>query len=156
MDTPDHLRARVRELGQHMGLSDLQMDADGGCALELDRRMTISLQHREAENELWLYADLGPTPQRTPAFYEQMLQANLFWRLTLGATLSLSGDEPPHLVLARPLPWMHLGLAGLIAAVDTFVKTVEDWQATLEEAKDWGVALAPAVENMELLMRMRV
>lgn len=155
MDTPDRLQALVSELGRRMGLSQLQMDPDGGCALALDQRMTISLQYRQAENELWLYADLGPTPQRTPAFYEQLLQANLFWRLTMGATLSLSGDEPPHLVLARPVHWASLDDTGLGTALETFVNTVEDWQEQLANVEDDGIAGAPPADSMELLTRMR-
>lgn len=161
MNTPERLQALLHELGQRMGLSQLQMDADGGCALELDQRMVVSLQYRETDDELWLYADLGPLPQRSPAFYEKLLQANLFWQQTSGATLSLSGDQPPHAVLARALHWLPMDGTRFGAAVETFVNTVEDWQVQLHQAetaaevKAEDSAIAPIANAMELLLRSR-
>ncbi|WP_159914161.1 type III secretion system chaperone [Pantoea sp. 18069] len=161
MNTPERLQALLRELGQRMGLSQLPLDADGGCALELDQRMVVSLQYRETENELWLYADLGPVPRRSPAFYEKLLQANLFWRHTSGATLSLSADEPPHAVLARPLHWMPMDDTSLVAAVESFVNTVEGWQDQLNqaeaetEANAGGATNVPLADAMGLLLRSR-
>ena len=134
MNTPERLQALLHDLGQQMGLSELRMDEHGGCGLELDQRMIDSLQYRETENELWLYADLGPVVQRSPASYERLLQANLFWQATSGATLSLSADQPPHAVLARALHWMSLDDASFGMAVESFVNTVEDWQAQLHQA----------------------
>ena len=161
MNTPERLQALLSELGQRMGLSQLQLDAEGGCALELDQRMVISLQYREAENELWLYADLGPVPRRSPAFYEKLLQANLFWQQTSGGTLSLSGDLPPHAVLARPVHWMSMDEISFGATVQTFVNTVESWQdqvthAETEIGTNAGDSTnAPTVGHMDLWLRSR-
>lgn len=161
MNTPERLQALLNELGQRMGLSQLPFDADGGCALELDQRMIVSLQYRETENELWLYADLGPVSRRSPAFYEKLLQANLFWQQTSGATLSLSGDAPPHAVLARPLHWMPMDGTSFGAAVEAFVDTVESWQDQLHQAQAGTEATAeasagpPMADAMALLLRSR-
>lgn len=161
MNTPERLQALLHELGQRMGLSQLQMDADGGCALELDQRMVVSLQYRETDDELWLYADLGPVPRRSPAFYEKLLQANLFWQQTSGATLSLSGDQPPHVVLAHALHWLPMDDTRLGAAMERFVNAVEEWQVQLSqaetaaEAKAEDSARAPMADAMDLLLRSR-
>ncbi len=159
MSAPERLQALLRELGQRMGLNQLQMDADGGCALELDQRMLVSLQYRETDDELWLYADLGPVPRRSPAFYERLLQANLFWQQTSGATLSLSGDQPPHAVLARALHWLPMDDTHFGAAVGTFIHSVEGWQDQLSQAEAAtevatgaapSVPLAPAMASLLL------
>ena len=159
MNTPERLQALLRELGQRMGLSQLALDADGGCALELDQRMIVSLQYREAENELWLYADMGPIGRRSQAFYEKLLQANLFWQQTSGATLSLSGDEPPHAVLANALHWMPMDETRLGAAVETFVHTVENWQVQLQQAEsetEVNTGAAPSVPMADAMMMLRM
>lgn len=159
MNTPDRLQALVAELGLRLKLNELQLDTHGGCAIELDRRITVNLQYRELEDELWLYADLGLAPMRSTAFYESLLQANLFWRQTAGGTLSLSGDEPPHVVLARSLEWLRMDISSFGAAVETFVNAVEDWQEQLIKADaDTSASIgasASAAGVTELLMRSR-
>lgn len=99
MNISGHLRSLISELGSRMNLPALRLDESGGCALEFNERITVSLQYREAENQLWMYAILGHIPDGVPKLYEKLLQANLFWRHTFGATLSLSGDAPPNVVL---------------------------------------------------------
>lgn len=161
MKIPERLQILLRELGQRIGLNQLQLDADGGCALELDQRMVVSFQYRETDNALWLYTDLGVVPQRSLALYEKLLQANLFWQQTAGATLSLSADEPPHAVLAYPLSCVSLEETPLGIALETFVTTVETWQHQLHSAaapsgtrvEDAALLTASA---MELLLRSRV
>lgn len=158
MNIPQRLQMLLRELGQRMGLSLLSFDPYGGCALELDQRMIISLQCHESGDELWLYTDLGPVPGRSLALHEKLLQANLFWQQTSGATLSLSGDTPPHAVLARALHWMPMDEASLVAAVENFVNTAEDWQARLELAETQTAVdpvNAPMGHAMDLLLRSR-
>ncbi|MCD2513147.1 type III secretion system chaperone [Comamonas endophytica] len=159
---PEQVQALVRALGQRMGLRQFQLDAEGSCALELDRRIVVNLQYRETENELWLYSDLGPVPQRSLAFYEKLLRANLFWQQTSGATLSLSGDQLPRAVLARPLPWTLLEDTSFGAAVEAFVHTTEEWQKQLEQAALTNADVGTAAEgsaftagSLELLLQAR-
>jgi len=160
MNIPEHVQALLHGLGQQMGLRQFQLDAEGGCALALDQRIIVSLQYRETENELWLYTDLGPVLRRSPAFYEKLLQANLFWQQTSGATLSLSADEPPRAVLARPLHCMLLEETSFGAAVEIFVHTVENWQEQLHQTEaetdaKAGDASAVVADNMQWMLGSR-
>ena len=161
MNTPERLQTLLRELAQRMGLGELPFDADGGCALELDQRMIVSLQYQERDDELWLYADLGPLARRSAALHAKLLQANLFWHQTSGATLSLSGDEPAHAVLARALHWRPMDESRLVAAVESFVATAEGWQDQLQQAMaetEPGArppAQRPMAQAMDLLLRSR-
>ena len=84
----------IYEPGDRMGLGDLALDADGGCALRFDGRSIVNMQYRANDDSLRFYCDLG-VPARGPAVHADLLRGNLFWRTTFGATLSLSGDEPP-------------------------------------------------------------
>lgn len=153
MDIPTHLRSLISELGSRMSLPALKLDENGGCALEFDERITVSLQYREPENQLWMYAILGHAPEGRPELYERLLQANLFWRHTLGATLSLSGDTPPNVVLARPLHLTSLDESSLSNAVETFLNTAIDWQAVVVDTKTESVAPAgfPLESAMNIL-----
>jgi hypothetical protein len=120
------LQALIAELGQRMGLASLALDGDGAGALRFDGRSVVNMQYRPREEELWFYADLG-VPASGPELYPDLLRANLFWRTTLGATLSLSGDEPPHVIMVLPLVWRGLNGAQLALKLETFINTVEDW-----------------------------
>ena len=81
-----------------MRLDGLRLDDDGYCALRFDNEFTINFQYGDNHQQLH-GADLG-IPARGEKLYLTLLQANLFWRLTMGATLSLSGDEPAHVIIA--------------------------------------------------------
>jgi hypothetical protein len=120
------LQTLIAELGGRMGLGSLALDGDGACALRFDGRSVVNMQYRPREDELWLYADLG-LPASGEELYADLLRGNLFWRATFGATLSLSGDEPPHVVMALPLAWRGKTGAELAGRLETFINTVEDW-----------------------------
>jgi hypothetical protein len=125
----------IGELGLRMGLGELALDGDGACALRFDGRSVVNLQYRANENALWLYADLG-VPARGPELYADLLRGNLFWRTTFGATLSLSGDEPPHVIMALPTTWRGLDGTQLAAKLETFLNTVEDWSELVADHGD--------------------
>jgi len=126
MTSEPALALLIGELGDRMGLGELALDADGGCALRFDGRSVVNMQYRANEDALWFYSDLG-VPASGPAIYADLLQANLFWRMTFGATLSLSGDDPPHVILAMPLAWRGLNGTQLAGTLETFLNTAEDW-----------------------------
>jgi hypothetical protein len=142
------LVALIAELGQRMRLGDLALDGDGACALRFDGRSVINLQYRASEDALWLYADLG-VPASGPELYADLLRGNLFWRATLGATLSLSGDEPPHVVLALPTAWRGLNGAQLAAKLETFLNTVEDWSELIAARGESDPLAEPGVAAEE-------
>ncbi len=125
------LQALIGELGQQMGLGDLSLDEQGFCALRFDEKLVINLQYWADDEQLLLFADLGPSAIGVQ-LYSNLLRANLFWRATLGATLSLSEDDPPHVILALQQPWQPLDAAQLNASLERFVNTVEDWSEVVE------------------------
>jgi hypothetical protein len=124
-----------------MRLNDLDLDDNGFCALRFDERLVVHIQHLAREDQLLLYADLGP-PALGAALYADLLRGNLFWRATLGATLSLSEDEPAHVVIAQKLAWQPLDEAALEQHLERFVNIVEDWQGMVS-AEIAEVTVAP-------------
>ena len=156
MTVDSALELLIAELGQKMGLGNLALDADGACALRFDGRCVVNMQYRPDQEALWLYADLGE-PASGPDLYADLLRGNLFWRATLGATLSLSGDEPAHVILALPIPWRGLDGIELNAKLETFLNTVEDWEALVadrggDETDDAPAAAdAPAESPMTMI-----
>ena len=152
------LELLISELGQKMGLGHLALDAEGACALRFDGRAIVNMQYRPDQDALWLYADLG-IPASGPELYADLLRGNLFWRATLGATLSLSGDEPAHVILAQSMPWRGLNGNELAAKLETFLNTVEDWEALIadregDDGGDTSTAGHAPPENPFLMVRV--
>ena len=126
MDLDPALRSLIADLGAQMGLGDLALDDHGSLALSFDDSLVVNLQAVADDDLLLLYADLGP-PGAGERIYPALLRGNLFWRATLGATLSLTGDEPPHVVLAQETRWRGQDLGEMVAFLERFLHTAEDW-----------------------------
>ncbi len=118
------------EFAQHIGLGNLAFDEKGFCAMRFDGKHVINVQYLEEDGRFLLFADLGP-PAGGEKMYATMLQANLFWRATIGATFSLTRDDSPHAVLALTVDWKVLNGAQLAETVERFLDTIEDWSERL-------------------------
>ncbi|MBT9292936.1 type III secretion system chaperone [Prosthecodimorpha staleyi] len=144
----------ITELGARMGLPNLALDADLTCALGFDRRSVVNIQYRPDRDALWFFADLG-VPAAGEAAYEDLLRGNFFWRSTLGATLSLSGDQPPHVILALSVAWRGLDGARLAKQLESFVNTTEDWSEVIADPGEGRTAasesLASSTEPMTFI-----
>lgn len=145
MNTPERLQKLVAEAGLLLGSSSLRLDEQGGCALEFDKQIVVSLQYRQETDLLCLYTDLGPAPMRSAQFHEKLLQANFFWQATVGSTFSLSGDEPPHIILAHPVQWSSMDLSSFNTALLTFIDSVEVWHQHLKHMT-FGGATKEAID----------
>jgi len=125
----------IEELGQQLGLGPLRLDEQGFCALRFDDKLLVNIQYWADGEQLVLFADLGP-PASGVDLYPVLLKANLFWRTTLGATLSLSEDNPPHVIIALQQAWQTLDAGQLSTLLERFVNTVEDWTEAVQSATD--------------------
>ena len=123
----------IEELGQQLGLGPLRLDDQGFCALRFDDTLLINIQYWADGEQLVLFADLGP-PAGGVKLYPVLLKANLFWRTTLGATLSLSEDDPPHVIIALQQACQSLDAGQLSTLLERFVNTVEDWTEVVKNA----------------------
>lgn len=140
----------IGELGQRMGLSGLALNAGGTCAVSFDGRSLVNIQYRPDTEALWLFADLG-APAAGEAIYGDLLRGNFFWRTTFGATLSLSGDDPAHVVLALPVVWRGLDGARLAQTLEVFLNTLEDWAELIAQPIDAAVAPSPLDSDISMI-----
>jgi hypothetical protein len=142
MLVPAALAILIRELGEKMDLGNLSLDADGACAIKLDQRFLIHFQYRESQDQLWFYADIG-VPIDGDAIYHDLLRGNLFWDATKGATISLSLDEPAHIIMTIALKWKAMDCLGLAKHLENFVNTVEDWTKFITGNSNNNIDLTP-------------
>ena len=142
------LRLLVADLGRHVELGELQLDENGACGLAVDGRFVVGLLcPADGEgDDLVLHANLG-TPAAGPAAYATLLRGNLLWHATLGATLSLTHEEPPQVVMALPVPWRGLDAGGLAGRLEQFIDTADDWRELIDTPEDDVRAEAAAAHS---------
>lgn len=83
--------AILESLGSIVGLPQLEFDEDEDtCTVLLDKKFEISITLNQSNNELVLHHQLGILPEENRyEIVEQLLEANLFWAGTRGATISM-------------------------------------------------------------------
>ena len=129
----DSLDSHLAALAATLGLSTLTLDAQGLRSIALDHQHIIHLQADPLAREVVLYAVAGPLPEGA-GMAETLLRANRFWRGTGGATLSLDGNAPPRVILARRLSPVALTPAQFSDAFTGFVDQLHHWADELNAA----------------------
>ena len=116
---------------QYLGVKadDAEPDHEMTVTLELDEGLSVTLSAEGGQ--LIAFARLGQAPENDVTLMEALLSANLFWRGTAGATLSLD-PETRSVYMAQALPQACLAdMALLNEAVEHFVALQETWANAL-------------------------
>jgi len=134
MAQPDNLQTLLDEFARRIGLTDLALDETGRCALRFNGTLTVEMAAHGAE--LQVHADLGALPALPAPDLSQLctdlLQANLFGNGTHGATLALSGDRSPRVILAQRVLWRHCTACEFEMLIEQFVEVAEQWSSALQ------------------------
>lgn len=142
MQIDPSLQNMLSELGQHLSVGEVRLDAEARCAFRFGGRMTINLRFHAPDDQFCFYADLG-APAPSIEIYRDLLGANLFWRGASGATLSLSNDDPPHVILAQIFGWRGRTGAQFAREIETFANVAQDWAETLSGGSESGQTRLP-------------
>src|SRR6516165_10233600 len=139
----DRAGALIRALGHAVGIDALSLDDGGTCTLRFDETV-LTLELDEGEDRLVLHAGLGPLPAEGQAeLLARLLEGNLFWKDTHGATLALDRRNARVLLLrAVPLDAPPAGFPGL---VERFVDAAEAWREVIATA--CGAVPGPAADT---------
>jgi Tir chaperone protein (CesT) family len=134
----------VRSFGLHLGLPDLTTDEDGYVALTFDEQ-ELHLQYEEDANRVMIFTRLGEVEvDRTAEIYGMLLEANLFWRGTRGATFSVDPD-PGIVFLADRQAEDGMTAETLSAWLEGFLNTATYWKNRLDVANAGGSLLDPEI-----------
>jgi len=135
------LTHQLRDLGQLLGLPQLEWDEQQSCTLEFGDDLSLTMYVDEDRPDVTLYTVLGALTAATPvSTWQQLMEANLFGSGTQGATLGYeSGAE--LLYLTQRLPLETLTPQRWLSALQGFVSVGRTWQRKLN---DLGVPQAEA------------
>lgn len=94
----------LSSLGDFLGIPDLQFDEeDNTCRFQFNEELVIHLTFDEERQELMIHSLVGQLPKEDRAqIVEQLMEANLFWTGTRGATMSLD-RESGQVIIANAL-----------------------------------------------------
>lgn len=123
------------------GMEGIVLDSEGMAAFAIDQGIVINFQAHASPPMLTLFALVASLPSQLPAdqrciMLEDILEANLLWRATAGATLSLLSlaDEPGmHVVAAQSMP-VHgaSAVSELERIFDNLCLVSLDWKTRVE------------------------
>jgi hypothetical protein len=153
VDHAERYALLLRELGEAVHIPDLAADETGYASLDIDGTL-VQLQLNPHTGIVTLFTRLGKVPdQHRAAVNERLLDANLFWQGTRGATIG-ADIESHEIVIEKEAESAHLDGPGLTALVDNFQRAVEAWRryladlaASLEEgdASAFGRSSLPVI-----------
>ena len=133
--------ALVAALGHAIGIPALALDSKGGCRLRFDGT-EVMLEAEPEEQRLVLHADIGTAPALgREAVFGRLLEANLLWKDTGGATFAFD-PRSGRLLLMQAVP-DGTAPARFPDLVARFVDVAEAWTAQLGGLSDPAAAAAP-------------
>jgi hypothetical protein len=131
------VRTLVTQLGQVVGIEQLELDEEGAAAVEVDD-FVIDLQAYEDAEVLLAAIDLGPLPPGSEAAAMRLLlHGNFSWRDTGGGVLALSPDQDRIVLIARFEAELMDG-DELEERIDALTVAAADWRQRLAEAAATG------------------
>lgn len=119
-----------------LDMPQLQADADGICQITIDDRFVVNVGWREPL-AVW-FAPVGTLePPGRSHVLTALLQANMFWRETGGATLALSTDGET-VILAYQAPVADLSQEDIGNLLHWFTDQTDHWVAQLPTLQHGG------------------
>ena len=124
----------LNQLARELKLGEpLVLDEKNRCFLMFDETMLVEIEYKTGDNVFYLKGNLGNISEsKIKLIYPKLLEANLAWRETNGATLGLQQySEKVLLVQGVPLATCDYNLFN--KSLEVFVNTFEFWIKNLQE-----------------------
>lgn len=115
------------------GNQSIKVDEEGGCALTFDDNIVVNMEYDGELDLLTLYCRLGTVAaDRVGTVYPLLLEANVLWAGTGGATLGVIPDDRSVVLAYQEKAAAIDGqrfeglLSGLVDAAEFWMKLIED------------------------------
>jgi hypothetical protein len=146
MSMRDMAKKLVEDFGKTLTVGLTLDEMHNSCVLLFDENVVLNIEYDDAEERLlfFVYLDELPSEGAEPLL-RMLLEANLFWHKTRGATLSLE-EGTNGIVLAYAHAVALLDTVQFEAVVENFVQLAEDWKKRIEELKAAATG-APALSD---------
>lgn len=128
----ENYKRYITDLGKSLKIDDLKADEDNYCCLRFDDKITVHIQYNKESDNVMLFAQLGIIDEdKTVHLYPRLLQANLFWQGTGGATIGVD-EESREVLLSYQTSMQLLDFQKFQDLMEGFINTSELWINTLQ------------------------
>jgi len=139
----------LEKLGQDIGLPGLALDDTQLCTLRFDGQDIIVIEVPQPGNRAYIYSMLFTIPEHgKEAFYERLLEANLFGKETGGASFSCN-VKTREVFLTRSLDLEELSYDAFKVALEELLQCIEYWREQHEQGQLLGGKEQPVNQPVE-------
>lgn len=133
----ENMHHLIEELGQELGLPDMEMDDQDFVCIFTDDGVVLNLDYHEDEDVLVLYTTVGeiPNDNKRLQLYEEMLRGNFAWESTAGATLCIDPSAKLALMMVN-ITVGDLDLPKLMKVLNHFTRLAWVWSDRIRELTD--------------------
>jgi len=132
MSNPTSPQALLATLADRLGVGPITADDDHVSVFSFGE---IDVLVSADDQSLTIFARLGEVPRGDAEFLESLLEANLFWQDTGGATLSLEPFSRMVLLALRWTPVQADSLEALESAIEAFAESAIVWTRTIDRLR---------------------
>ncbi len=131
----------LKSLGKELGIPEIEFEKESEtCILQIGESLHLNISRDEENREIILHGEIGFLPiHNRQEITEQLLEANLFWAGTHGATISMERNTGTIIVAKALTLFQSNGtlLQGLTLAqaIGDIVDVIECWSTILEKKK---------------------
>ncbi len=115
----------VRDLGQRLGLPELEAGDDHSCTVWFDRRIEVVVSSNEASRRVSLLSVIGDMTDVPEEALSRALQGNMQGAGTGGAALSI--DDLNQLWLSQTMPLTSLSFETFWTVLERFANHADFW-----------------------------
>ncbi len=125
------LNALLGELGEKIKLNDLELDKNRMCRLIFDDKFVVDIEALPDEQTFFMYGVVGRVPtEEKEAFYEKLLEGNLFGKETGDASLGVDPQQG-EVILFQKLNAEKLEYIEFEKHLEQFLNYMEFWSKEL-------------------------
>ncbi len=129
----ENMHHLIDELGQKLGLPDMQMDDNDFVCIFTDDGVVLNLDYHEDENILVIYTTVGEiADDKRLQLYEEMLRGNFVWQSTAGATMCIDPSAKLAMMMAN-VTVGDLDLPKLLNVLNHFTRLAWVWSDRIRE-----------------------
>lgn len=115
----------IRELGEIIGVEELELDESGVAELFIDDDVELSLIHLPAFPGIVAAIPMPEGAENDGPLLRRLLQSNMTWALTQGGSFVLA---PPRVALCRLIPLANQDSERLDRELAMFVELAMSWR----------------------------
>ncbi|MEZ5581690.1 MAG: type III secretion system chaperone [Candidatus Competibacteraceae bacterium] len=142
----------LTEMGNRLGIGDLELDQNGGCLLAFDDDLMVDIEKVQDEPGFYLTATVGAAPHDgREVIFAELLEANLQGRGASRACFALDGDLD-EIVLNRYIDRDDIEVDRLEQELETFLTVLQAWKQRYS-AGEIGNLRGPTAANSEAPLR---